>query len=181
MGSILFKRNGTYYVSYGSCCCFCRAGSGAVVYAASSIAGPWVPQALDVNCNASLAICGGYGERDTGGIIISAQGIGLSTLPATGGGSIYLWHGERWLSAANNNPTCPDECQPQTGACADLPGYIKGNGYSYWTPLAFDGRGAVTQFAPFTNSFTLDIDVARSSSKRAASARAAPAQFDLPA
>jgi len=31
-GAILFKRKGLYYVGYGSCCCFCRGGSGAAFF-----------------------------------------------------------------------------------------------------------------------------------------------------
>lgn len=164
-GAILFKRGSTYYTMYGSCCCFCRGGSGAVVYRASSISGPWTRQPLDVNCNSTQPgdICGAYGDRVTGGITVSAQGIGLSLIPLTDGTTAYLWHGERWLSAANNPPNCPDECQPSTGQCADPPGYIKGNGYSYWTALSFDAQGNVLPFAPFVNSFTLDVDTSRNS------------------
>lgn len=161
-GAILFKRGTTYYVSYGSCCCFCRGGSGAVVYKSQSINGPWVRQALDVNCNRTDAgsICGAYGDRNNDPIIIQAQGIGVSIIPLADGTTAILWHGERWLSAANNNPTCPDECQPQVAPkCAEEPGYIKGEGYSYWIPLEFDNDGNVQKFAPFVDSFTLDVAV----------------------
>jgi beta-xylosidase len=43
-GATLFKRNGIYYALYGSCCCFCRGGSGVVVFSAASITGPWTRQ-----------------------------------------------------------------------------------------------------------------------------------------
>lgn len=158
-GAVLFKHGGAYFVGYGSCCCFCRGGSGWVVYSAPSIAGPWVRQARDVNCNltASGDICGAYGDRVTGGITIAAQGIGLSRIPLASGGEALIWHGERWLSAANNNPSCPDECRPETGECAEPPTYIKGEGYSYLLPLAFDAANAVQPFAPFVDSFNLDV------------------------
>lgn len=158
-GAILFKRGTTYYVSYGSCCCFCRGGSGVVVYKSQSINGPWVRQPLDLNCNRTDVgdICGAYGDRNNDPINIQAQGIGLSLIPLADGTTAYLWHGERWLSAANNNPTCPDECQAQSGPCAEKPGYIKGEGFSYWIPLEFNTNGDVMKFAPFVDSFSLDI------------------------
>ncbi len=69
-------------------------------------------------------------------------------------GTIYLWHGERWLSAANNNASCADECDP----CEEPVSYIKGNGYMYWIPLAFDEKtGAVLPFEPFVNQYQLDL------------------------
>ena len=40
-GVMIFKRRGTYYLIYSSCCCACRAGSGVVVHSARNIAGPW--------------------------------------------------------------------------------------------------------------------------------------------
>eukprot|EP01052_Picozoa_sp_SAG31_P060817 SAG31_NODE_19951_length_587_cov_2.418033_1_plen_112_part_10 len=36
-GAMLFQRKGRYYVMYGSCCCACREGSGAVVLSAPNI------------------------------------------------------------------------------------------------------------------------------------------------
>ena len=39
-GTMLFKRGGRYYIIYGSCCCACREGSGAVVLSATNITGP---------------------------------------------------------------------------------------------------------------------------------------------
>jgi hypothetical protein len=63
----LFKRGSTYILTYGSCCCACRGGSGVVVFTAPSIEGPWTRQAHgDVNCaNATAPICGGFGARTT--------------------------------------------------------------------------------------------------------------------
>jgi len=158
-GGVLFKRNNTYYVGYGSCCCFCRGGSGWVVYSSSSLAGPWTRQPLDLNCHRTDSgdICGAYGERSGDPITIQAQGIGLSQIPLADGTTAYLWHGERWLSAADNNPSCPDECRPETGECAEPPTYIKGQGFSYWIPLVFNPDNTIQPFANFTNSFTLDI------------------------
>jgi len=156
-GPVLFKQNGRYYATYGSCCCFCRNGSGVVVYSASSLSGPWVRQPYDVNCQANKSICGGYGERVGDPLTITAQGIGLSLIPTVQNGIAIVWHGERWLSAPHNNPSCPDECRPETGICAEPPNYVKGYGYSYWIPIQFDSKGNVLPFQPFVDSFQLDL------------------------
>ena len=37
----MFKRSGTYYVTFGGCCCFCSSGSDLKVYGASSPLGPY--------------------------------------------------------------------------------------------------------------------------------------------
>jgi hypothetical protein len=155
-GAVLFKRGGTYYMSEGSCCCFCRGGAGVVVYKSQSLDGPWVRQPLDLNCNRTDTgdICGAFGDRNHDPIRIEAQGIGLSLIPLADGTTAYIWHGERWLSAAYNNPTCSNECAP----CNEDARYVKGHSYSYWTPLAFDSAtGDVLPFAEFADSFTLDI------------------------
>eukprot|EP01084_Bolivina_argentea_P045882 84451_1 len=60
---MLFKRNSIYYVTYGSCCCACRQGSGFVVFQSKSIYGPWIRQTnpSDINCNDyNVNICRGY-------------------------------------------------------------------------------------------------------------------------
>jgi hypothetical protein len=155
-GAILFKRGATYYMSEGSCCCFCRGGAGVVVYKSASLDGPWVRQPLDLNCNRTDAgdICGAFGERDHDPIRVQAQGIGLSLIPLADGSTAYLWHGERWLSAAYNNPACESEC----ATCSEDPRYVKGHSFSYWIPLAFDNvTGDVLPFADFVDSFTLDV------------------------
>jgi len=158
-GSALWKRNGIYYAAYGSCCCFCRPGSGVVVYSAKNITGPWTRQSTDVNCDTkNNPVCGKYGARITSdSLIIDAQIITVSTLKASDGSSVYLWAGERWLSAPNNNPTCPDECRPETGICQEPPTYVKGHGYAYWYSLEFGANGEVKTFQPFVNSFQLDL------------------------
>ena len=80
-GAMLFRRKGRYYVIYGSCCCACKVGSGAVVSSATNIAGPWTRQPRDVNCQADAPVCAGYirqgdmpAERHHGNLTISAQG-----------------------------------------------------------------------------------------------------------
>ena len=148
-------------VAYGSCCCFCKNGSGIVVYRAPTLHGPWTRQAGDLNCDVEAGdptkICGGYGDRSGDPIRIAAQGIGLSLIPLADGTTAYLWHGERWLSAPSANPSCPDECRPEEGICAEPDTYVKGHGFSYWIPLRFDADGNVAPLDKFVDAFTLDI------------------------
>ena len=109
------------------------------------------------NTTDTTKICGGYGDRNGDPINVNAQGIGLSLIPLADGTTAYLWHGERWLSAKDNNPTCPDECRPETGICAEPEDYIKGEGFMYIVDLKFDAQGNVEKFAPFEDAITLDI------------------------
>ncbi len=53
--------------------------------------------------------------------------------------------------------SCANECLPPTGACTVPANYIKGEGFVYWIPLEFDAAGNILPFAPFVNSFTLDL------------------------
>ena len=161
-GPILFRRGGWLYASFGSCNCFARAGTGMLVYRARSVMGPWVRQPYDLNCNSTdeNAVCGAYGDRQTGGLTIAAQGISFSYIPLANGSTVILWQGERWQTAPFNNPDCPDECQKPIGPCAPDPRYVKGHGLSYWIPLRFDPDGNVLPLEPFVNSFELDIAVA---------------------
>lgn len=155
-GASLWKRDGIYYMSYGSCCCFCRGGSGVVVFTATDIKGPWTRRGHDLNCgNTTTDVCGAYGARVAGDLTIAAQGISVSTLHTAGNGTVQLWSGERWLSAPHNNPSCPDECRPEAGVCAEPADYVKGHGFEYWVPLEYGADGEVLPFAPFVDEFTL--------------------------
>ena len=167
-GVMLFKRRGLYYVMYGSCCCACREGSGAVVHTAKHIEGPWVRQpGGDMNCRAGpdVKVCAGMDagasrKRPMGELIINAQGIGMSVLPSATDDKepVYLWAGSRWLSAPHNNPKCTslcNTCERDEG----FNGYIRGNDFEYWIPLVFDddNGGSVKRFQPFVDNFELPI------------------------
>ena len=160
---MLFKRKGIYYLMAGSCCCACRAGSGAVVWRSNSIEGPWEQQIRDVNCQLDVPICAGAPaeyplslSRPTGHLTIAAQGITISTLRLRNGETAYLWNGNRWLSGPNHPPDCPQLCQAPEGICAQH-NYHAGDDLSYWIPLEFDSNGYVLPFAPFVDEFQLDL------------------------
>ena len=163
-GAVLFKRRGLYYVIYGSCCCACRQGSGAVVSTAPTIRGPWTRQTRDANCNADAPVCAGMPdgqiahERPLGHLTISAQGTAVSVLPSGGtDDATVLWHGQRWLSGPHNPPACTTLCDPPTGVCQQAPNYVKGADFDYWIPLAFDSAGKVMQFTPFVDEFRISL------------------------
>lgn len=42
----MFKRNGIYYATFGSCCCYCESGSPVHVYTSTAPLGPYVKQNL---------------------------------------------------------------------------------------------------------------------------------------
>ena len=162
-GVMIFKRKCRYYIVASSCCCTCRQGSGAVIYSAASIAGPWVRQARDTNCQADAPICmggtlsAGNPERPKNQNTVKAQGLGLSVIP-TAGGNEYIWHGERWLSGPHNPKGCPSLCDPISKApCVQSKDYNKGHDFTYWIPLKFDKNGIVQQFEPFVDSFELQL------------------------
>lgn len=161
-GTMLFKRKDRYYVIYGSCCCACRQGSGAVVVSATNLKGPWVKQQRDVNCQANVSICAGMAaepalHRHTGDLTIAAQGIGISTIKGADE-TIYIWNGMRWLSGPHNPPACNTLCSPATGVCAQDPSYRTASDYDYWIPLQFDAEGAVQQFEDFVDEYTLTLE-----------------------
>jgi hypothetical protein len=145
----LFKRNGVYYVTYGSCCCACRGGGGIVVFTSPSILGPWTRQSPygDVNCNnATAEICGGFGARTTQrkNLVYNAQWWGVSLIPTINPTTntpelTYLFTGRRWLSGENNPAGCDDLCGNNgNGAACTSPTYYLRSDYDVWYPFEFD-------------------------------------------
>jgi hypothetical protein len=101
------------------------------------------------------------GLRPLGQLTIAAQGTGISVVRGKEGDT-FLWHGQRWLSGRHNPPGCMTLCDPPTGVCKQPPDYVKGEDFDYWIPLSFSATGAVNQFAPFVDKFTIDLkDTAR--------------------
>jgi hypothetical protein len=139
----LFRRNGIYYATYGSCCCACRAGSGQVVNWATSPYGPWTRQYPnpDINCVSSEAqVCGEYhGHADE--LVWHAQWWGPSFIPLANGETAVLFMGRRWLSGPNNPAACPRMCTQ--GRECDAPQYFLRSDYDVWLPLQFSPDGHV--------------------------------------
>eukprot|EP00039_Didymoeca_costata_P022265 m.4160 g.4160 ORF g.4160 m.4160 type:complete len:369 (-) comp2909_c0_seq1:32-1138(-) len=158
----LFKRNGVYYVTYGSCCCGCAEGGGIVVLTSNSIHGPWVRQAphSDINCmNASAPVCGGYGLRNKqlNELVFHSQWWGPSFIPLASGDNAVVFFGRRWLSGENHPTGCNDICgnggKPQL--CKSSTYFLKTD-LSVWYPLAFNSDGSIQQMQPLP-SFTLTL------------------------
>ena len=110
----LFKRQGIYYLTYGSCCCGCQEGGGQVVFTAKNVSGPWARQGhADVNCNnANATICGGFSKRDANyhQLVYHAQWWGPSFIPLANNDTQILFVGRRWLSGPNLPKGCFDIC-----------------------------------------------------------------------
>jgi hypothetical protein len=161
----MFKRNGTFYATYGTCCCACREGSGVVVFTAGDVAGPWMRQTgpSDVNCrNSSSPICPGSAyapSKDSlDNAIIPAQGFSINEITTADGGTEWIWIGDRWLQGPGNNPECTNLCnKPAPQACiAGQPNYRVGRDPTYWTPLEFDAAGKVLPLY-WRDSFELNL------------------------
>lgn len=165
----LFKRKGTYYLTYGSCCCGCSEGSGQVIFKAASIEGPWHRQShADINCmNASAQICGGYSARDTeySNLVYKAQWWGPSFIPLANGDTQILFLGRRWLSGPHLPVGCYDICgngpplgdgnqeHCQTGGDK----FEMRSDFSVWYPIEFDeNSGDILPMKLMTN-FTLEL------------------------
>jgi hypothetical protein len=165
----LFKRNGRYYLTYGSCCCGCQEGGGQVVFSASKIEGPWVKQKhADINClNSSSPVCGGYSLRDDNynNLIYHAQWWGPSFIPLSNGKTQILFLGRRWLSGPNLPKGCFDICSngPPLGNGNEALCQVNGDKYlmtsdkSVWFPLEFDEVTGNILPMKKMDSYTLDL------------------------
>eukprot|EP00038_Savillea_parva_P010595 m.191387 g.191387 ORF g.191387 m.191387 type:complete len:380 (-) comp18323_c0_seq1:39-1178(-) len=160
----LFKHGSTYYLTYGSCCCGCDEGGGQVVYSAPKVSGPWTRQAphADINCDASLEICGGFGKRagQVNDLVYHAQWWGPSFIPLADGSTQVMYLGRRWLSGPNVPSGCHDICgnRGDPAACqAGGANYEFKSDYSVWYPLEFDNAtGNIATMRPLS-SFTLEL------------------------
>jgi hypothetical protein len=166
----LFKRKGTYYLTYGSCCCGCTEGGGQVVFTAKAVAGPWARQTshADVNCrNASAPICGGFGSRSQQykDLVYHAQWWGPSFIPLANGDTQVLFLGRRWLSGPNLPTGCFDICgnAPPLGngnkAACQRGGehYLMRSDNSVWYPVEFDADSG--HIMPFETKESFELDL----------------------
>jgi len=83
----LFRRQDTYYALFDSTCCFCPGGSGAKVFTAPAVFGPYTFRG---NINRQATPCGNVP-------IINAQQAHVARFPSTQG-PLYIWTGDRWGS-----------------------------------------------------------------------------------
>lgn len=145
----LFKREDVYYVTYGTCCCACREGSGLVVFTAPSVLGPWTRQSPwgDVNCEGGegpgVDICPGD-AFSTGNFTVPMQGYSINRI-----GNETVWLGNRWLQGTGNNPECSNLCGSGEGGSSAVcsaeaqPDYRVAQDPTYWAPLSFNTDGSI--------------------------------------
>jgi beta-xylosidase len=151
-----FKRNGTYYVLFGHCCCFCYQGSGLFVYTAPHPLGPWSAQAGgNIACGATSVptsphwMAGnwdGVGAMPTPGqgcqfanasqtSVTRSQQNFVIQVPTAGNNTLYIYTGDRWQQA---------------------PDGLKGHDPQYWMPLTFDASGNVLPLS-WVDNFTFTV------------------------
>ncbi len=118
----LFKREGTFYLLFDNTCAFCKNGSGARVYTARSVLGPYLYKS---NINSKGAkedgaswTSPGSGRSNT---IVDAQQTHVAEIPSSSG-KLFMWMGDRWGST---------------------PDGIKGHDFQVWVPLEFVDRGVI--------------------------------------
>jgi hypothetical protein len=85
---LLFQRGDYWYLLFGHTCCFCRTGSGLLVYTATSPLGPWNDAGIDVNPQ-------------------SWNPLSDHTIPAQANyvfevNGQYIYTGDLWTSASDN-------------------------------------------------------------------------------
>jgi hypothetical protein len=132
----MFKRDGVYYALVGLDCCFCKLGSGVIVFTAASPLGPFTEHGQ----------VGRYANKTS---ITKAQQNFVITVPTTSGAEggppsySYLWTGDRWQSA---------------------PDGLKDHDWQTWLPLEFTDAGAQQQPGAamikqmvWRDSFTIDV------------------------
>lgn len=76
-GALMFKRDGTYYVGFGQCCCFCGGGTNVELFSASAPLGPYTSLG-------NVIEAGAWGGQ-TGAVFFT--------------GVDYVLYGDRWQSA----------------------------------------------------------------------------------
>jgi len=165
----LFKRNGVYYLTYGSCCCGCQEGGGQVVFTAKAVEGPWARQQhADINCrNSTALVCGGYMLRadNYDNLVYHAQWWGPSFIPLANGKTQVLYLGRRWLSGPNLPDGCFDICGNTNPLGNGDKALCQKNGdkfqmasdSSVWYPLDFnDATGDILPMV-VSDTFTLDL------------------------
>jgi len=76
----MFKRDGTYYAVFGSCCCYCKQGSPVYAYSAPSALGPYTK--LPTPITGAIP-----GQQTNIAPFVTADGVE------------YMWQGDRWQSS----------------------------------------------------------------------------------
>jgi hypothetical protein len=135
----LWKRNATYYLTTGHCCCFCYQGSGMITYTAPHPLGPWRKQAgpADLGCvlGANTSTPAELHTLPLTAVPSPGQGCGYKGAVAksvsqaqqnfvfpvvTATGLVHVWTGDRWMQS----PDGQKAHEPQ-----------------FWGALRFDSEG----------------------------------------
>ena len=125
----LFSRGGVWHALVADSCCYCGSGSFVRSFAAPSPLGPYV-YAGDLAEGPNP-----FGPWD---VCTSSQQTNVFAVPSPSGGEpTYLWQGDRWQSGPP-------------------PGRLKGDDFTMWLALTFDGAGNVSHFA-WVDAVTVDV------------------------
>ena len=118
----LFKHKGIYYLLFDNTCAFCTSGSGARVYTARSVLGPYLYRE-NINLKGPKEDGTSWTSPGSGRIntIVDAQQTHVAEIPSASG-RLFLWMGDRWGST---------------------PDGIKGHDFQVWLPLEFGDHDVI--------------------------------------
>jgi hypothetical protein len=133
----LFKRKGIYFLLFDNTCAFCPGGSGAQVFPARSVLGPYVYRG-NINFNGSREEGKSWTSPGTGRVdtIVNAQQTHVAEIPSASG-TLFMWMGDRWGST---------------------PDGIKGHDFQVWLPLQFDHHNMVRPLTKY-NAWQVTLSI----------------------
>lgn len=164
----LWKKDGTYFLSTGHCCCFCWQGSGFIVYTAKHPLGPWTLQPSP----AAAAGGGGRGGEHDMGCTANASNptpaeqhtLPLTAIASPGQGCNYQNAVAASVSRAQQNfvftvaTASAGVVTVYTGdRWMQAPDGKKAHEPQYWQPLQFDAKTGHVLPLEWVDSFTLDM------------------------
>ena len=158
-----FKRNSTYYILFGHCCCFCYQGSGIIVHTASHPLGPWTAQpGGDIACNSqSTASLSSPQSQQAHQLPNEKVSSSLRALPTPGQGCLY--ENTTFVSSTRSQqnfvitvPTSTGQEYIWTGdRWQQAPDGVKGHDPQYWVPLNF--KDGMIERVQWLDKFTIDV------------------------
>ena len=137
----LFRRGATYYALLGGCTCAGRFGGGVAYLTAPHPLGPWTNRSATVDPGCPMWAqpnCFDMGPGQTCNPVTQAQQNFVMQVQTVGGGTQYVWTGDRWQTAPDGK---------------------WGHDFQTQLPLNFDDADGSIVPLEWVDTFELDVDV----------------------